>query len=503
MNLFKYISIIIILFLLSPKIVKGTTILYQSNDESIRIEFNGYIKNFFAVQTGGERFLPEKLPKSFVSLDQVIRALIPTAPHEDPQVSWEKFRDEMGTLGQDQLWIRFDLKMKYKDASVKIAYEIRPWTGSNPYRLIGTIPSIGSLFTSGLNDSNSSFSIGTHFDDRLLDFPLVAFERHSFRLTHQLDRLYLFYSFDFADITIGRQPISIGVGRIFRPADILAPFSPHEFDTEQKRGVDALKIDIPIGDLSEIVFIASLQRLYPSCKRDVSKTIKFQIAPSGCTQNSTKSDYFDNPSPSFLAKAKWTISKLDFFILAGYHYQDIIGAMGFSFSINRFGVHGSASYRYPTIEADSDHKYGLFNGMLNLEYNLPKWKLLVDFSYFHQNFGSDTPTRYLKLAQNHRYLRGETFLLGTDYLGLSISWEIHPLLTFRAIAMLNLLDTSALIAPTLELSVMANLYVTLSSYIGIGEPPNVKVDGDKFNIELKSEFGNIGTLFLIGLRAYY
>ncbi len=505
MNFLSFLSLLLAAFLVLPVTSDASTIFYQSEDESIRLEFSGYAKNFFALQLGGERFLPEKLPKSFESLDKLIHAMAPNAPHEDPKVLWQRFRDEIGTLAQDQLWIRLAFKLKYDEASFKIAYELRSWTGSSPFRLIGTLPAVGPLFSAGNDEQSSSFSIGamTSFDDRFVDFPAVLLERHSFRLTHQLDRLYFFYSFDFADLTVGRQPISMGVGRIFRPADVLAPFSPQELDTEQRRGVDALKIEIPIGDLSEMAFIASLQRLYPSCPRKADETVKLSKNSTACAKKAQTSDYFDDPSPSFIAKFKTSISKMDLFLMAGYLYEDFIGAAGFSLAIGNFAFQGSGTYRYPLIESDKKHEYGLFNTMFNVEFNQPAWKLIVDFSYFHQNFGSGDPKNYIVLSRDHRYLRGETFLLGTDYLGLAVNWEIHPLLNFRGIALFNILDSSFLFVPIFELSVQKNLYMTLSSYIGIGDAPTSAMKDEQFNIELHSEFGTVGTLFLLGLRAYY
>src|SRR5262249_10932039 len=51
---------------------------------------------------------------------------------------------------------------------------------------------------------------------------------------HELDRLNLHISFPVADLVIGRQAISWGVGRIWTPADLFVAFSPVEIDREYK-----------------------------------------------------------------------------------------------------------------------------------------------------------------------------------------------------------------------------------------------------------------------------
>jgi len=51
---------------------------------------------------------------------------------------------------------------------------------------------------------------------------------------------------------VGRQAIAWGNARIINPTDIIAPFSFNELDTEERRGVDAVRVRIPLGMMDEL-----------------------------------------------------------------------------------------------------------------------------------------------------------------------------------------------------------------------------------------------------------
>ena len=59
------------------------------------------------------------------------------------------------------------------------------------------------------------------------------------------------YGADFGDITIGRQAIAWGSARVVNPTDVIAPYAYNQLDTEDRIGVDAIRVQIPIGVLGE------------------------------------------------------------------------------------------------------------------------------------------------------------------------------------------------------------------------------------------------------------
>lgn len=115
------------------------------------------------------------------------------------------------------------------------------------YEHFGVIDSAGGT-TSGL------FAGGHSTDTQrlsLLPLDWTVKKANSLLWRHELDRLSLRFSLPAADIVIGRQAISWGVGRIWTPADLFVAFSPVEIDREFKPGVDAVSVKWPLGSFSQ------------------------------------------------------------------------------------------------------------------------------------------------------------------------------------------------------------------------------------------------------------
>ena len=69
---------------------------------------------------------------------------------------------------------------------------------------------------------------------------------------HNLDRASVQFSTDFADISVGRDAIAWGSARIINPTDVIAPYTYDQLDTEDRVGVDAIRVRIPVGVMGEV-----------------------------------------------------------------------------------------------------------------------------------------------------------------------------------------------------------------------------------------------------------
>ena len=58
-----------------------------------------------------------------------------------------------------------------------------------------------------------------------------------------------------ADVAFGRQAITFGKAYFWNPLDVFLAFGSTEFDRDYKAGVDALRVDAPIGDLSGLTIV--------------------------------------------------------------------------------------------------------------------------------------------------------------------------------------------------------------------------------------------------------
>ena len=106
--------------------------------------------------------------------------------------------------------------------------------------------------------SQSPFAVGIASSRyRVADFESLLYPSEdepisSVGIYHNLDRASVQFSTDFADFSIGRDAIAWGSARIVNPTDIIAPYTYDQLDTEDRVGVDAIRVRIPVGVMGEI-----------------------------------------------------------------------------------------------------------------------------------------------------------------------------------------------------------------------------------------------------------
>jgi len=173
------------------------------------IKLNGYYKSFLSVFS-----LPDEMSGMFGEFNKTIGAV------------------------SNNLQLRTVIKFN-STLSLEAAYNFSP-TIKDP------------LLFSGSAFPNTSLGSGYRLEDlNELIYPKIIQKSTGFGIYQNLDRLSLTIQTDFADIFIGRQPIAWGSARVINPTDILSPFTFNELDKEERRGVDAIRVRIPIGDMSE------------------------------------------------------------------------------------------------------------------------------------------------------------------------------------------------------------------------------------------------------------
>ncbi|MCK4373122.1 MAG: hypothetical protein KAW61_08235, partial [candidate division Zixibacteria bacterium] len=88
------------------------------------------------------------------------------------------------------------------------------------------------------------------FDRRL--YPEPDDSVASFGLFHNLDRAVLSISARDFDLYLGRQAIAWGSARAVNPTDVIAAYAYTELDTEDRVGVDGVRLRVPLGFMGEI-----------------------------------------------------------------------------------------------------------------------------------------------------------------------------------------------------------------------------------------------------------
>ncbi len=300
-------------------------------------------------------------------------------------------------------------------------------------------------------------------------------EPGSFIINQNLDRAYLSLSFPKFDLYFGRQAIAWGSAHVINPTDILAPFPYNELDVEDRIGIDAIRMRYPLGFMGEL---------------DLGYVF---------------GDDFEFENSAFFLRGKTYIKQTDVSgMLIGFRENLLLG-----FDITRYiggaGFWVEAAYVFSDALSDAgvDEDKSYFRGSIGLDYSFGGGTYSY-IEYHYNQAGTNDPEEYYILLNETAYTDGSVYFLGEHYLAPGFSYQITPLITAYAEAIVNLGDPSLLAAPSIEYNIEENIYLTAGGFIGIGEgfrereaipivPPVVP----------QSEFGSYGDIYFISFKIYY
>lgn len=274
------------------------------------------------------------------------------------------------------------------------------------------------------------------------------------RLLHDLDRLSVTVYSSLADVTIGRQAITWGTSLLFPVADLWAQFSPFELDTEEKPGVDAVRIlSYPTSELQIDAVVADRGRGYGA---------------------------------SAALRATWSLSKMDVYAAAGRLWEEAVAMGGVTWPFDTWTLRGEA---VASRNLDTDR------------WLTPRFTIGVDrlgsplsltAEYHFNGLGAGSAEGYLDRLQGKPFARGETYFLGRQYLGLSATVAVDPQerIHVSATVLANLADPSEALLPVVTWDVGRSARLSLGGLVGLGDTPTF--DGDV--PQIRSEYGTYGSL---------
>jgi hypothetical protein len=294
-------------------------------------------------------------------------------------------------------------------------------------------------------------------------------------LASAVDWLYGSYTRGPLTLTLGRQPISVGRARIWSPMDLVGTFSLTEVDTEYKPGADAARLDWSVDERTDVMLVASVGELEDDHDLDVSLR-----------------------GSSFIARAKrgWSWGELG--AMGGYVRRDGMVGVDAVVDTGSFQVYGEATATLVT--GDSLGAPGVDSGdivpraVVGATFQ-PHGSLTVAPEIFYSGFGAWAPRDYLDVAVSERAGIGEQTTLGRLYGAALVSWEMHPLLSANAVALVNLRDPSTLLSLALRHNLAGNVDLLVGGYVPVGRRPETTA------LSPASEFGLYPYFFFAELKA--
>ncbi len=291
-------------------------------------------------------------------------------------------------------------------------------------------------------------------------------EKTSFALLQNIDRLAITWTLSAADIIIGRQAIAWESARVINPTDILAPFTFDELDKEERRGIDALRVRIPIGLFGEF--------------------------DSGLVLGQD----FKSKNNAWYSRIKYYLWNTDISVVGVGFQNNFLAGLNLARALGGASVWFEAAHVWP-------HAYGSATELKAEQYT--RLSLGADYAFgsktyafleFHlSTAGAKDPENYLDLFSSIPFREGAVYLLGQHYMAPGVNIQITPLITFTGQTLWNMDDLSLYVAPAVDYNIAQNIYLQVGAFIGTGSESQV--------LSLESEFGSYPDSYYTSFRIYF
>ena len=262
---------------------------------------------------------------------------------------------------------------------------------------------------------------------QLFDLSRDLEKSERWQIMHSIDRLYLRQEVGVFDISLGRQRIAWGSGRIWNPTDLFNPINPTIFAKIEKDGVDVASLKMTLGTLSDVTLVFNPQR---------------------------------HGTSNFGIRLRSNYREFDINGVAGYFDQRVI--MGGDVAGNLFEA-GIRSEVIISMQKD-DLSKNYAKAILGADYQWTE-KLYTLLEYHYNGQGENDPARYNLSG----LLAGEMLNVGVHYLAFSASYLVHPLATAAVTCMANLDDNSTFVAWSLSYLPTDETSLTLGGQLFSGD----------------------------------
>ncbi|MGM0431786.1 MAG: hypothetical protein ACQEQU_03655 [Spirochaetota bacterium] len=292
-----------------------------------------------------------------------------------------------------------------------------------------------------------------------------------FVVNQNLDRFFASVFLPFGDLYIGRQAISWGSARGINPTSVFSSFEYMNMQTDEQRGVDALRLRIPFGMMGEI--------------------------DSGYVFGK---DFRYAESAAF-ARLRTYIQQTDLTVLLMDVQEHLLVGFDAARSIGGASTWIEAAYLLPNM-FDSQIFDNIAGGTLDFSRQQVAFTIGMDYTFspklygfaeYHFNSaGKHKAEEYLEISiqpdEHPTYRDGLIQLAGRHYALLGGTYQLHPLLPLQFAALVNAGDPSAALSLEMEYSLTQDTTITFGSLINLGKKSERSSDGTTL-LALHSEFG--------------
>ncbi len=284
-----------------------------------------------------------------------------------------------------------------------------------------------------------------------------------------LDRALLEVSYDRLGLIAGRQPINLSTCFYFTPNDFFAPFTAQTFYRLYKSGVDAIRLETRLANLTQLTIVGVL-----GYETDKSTSNGYSAAVS-------------KERSSAVARLTTSAGGLEWAIMGGHVRQATIlgGSIQGDIFGGRLGVRAEGHYS----SSDSGDKTAV-EAAMDIEHRFEN-TLTLRLSQFYHGSGSDNPDDYLGAISDG----SSGAYLGRRYMALGAGYELSPLTIIEAVGITNCDDGSLLLSFNTIHSLADEAELSWGFSIPAGEGPE--------GYQINSEFGTYPWSINMEIRYFF
>ncbi len=280
---------------------------------------------------------------------------------------------------------------------------------------------------------------------------------------HRFDRLSLSWtSGPAAQVVAGRQAISWATTLFLTPADPFVPFDPSDPFREYRAGVDAVRLQLFPGPLSDIDLVVRT------------------------------ADYPIGETLTALARGRTVWRSWELSGWLGILHDEAALAVGAAGALGGVAVRGEAELR----ESGDDL---VFRGTVGIDGRVQAFDrdLYYVFEYQRDGLGASSSEELIQVAASDAFARGELQVLGRDELVGQGSYQVHPLWTLSLLALTNLDDPSLLLTPGVSHSLSDEVTASGGLFLGFG------ADTPTADAPVPSEYGLVPTFVYLSITIFF
>lgn len=285
-----------------------------------------------------------------------------------------------------------------------------------------------------------------------------------------LDTAYIKYGNWSNEVTLGRQPVSTTVTFFFTPNDFFAPFSADTFFRVYKPGVDAVRYERKLKNLSQLSVIGVL-----GYERKLTEDSGWSNSP-------------DWENSSLFARVTHTMGIFELGALGGVVRESAV--TGFSLQGELFDWLGIRTEGHYANSWSEEYDSGLM-ATVSFEHRYPD-SLTLRIEYMYNGYGEDTVQE--ALLNNKQGVAGQKYL-GLHYTALDLSYEITPLLFGEILFLRNWSDDSYSLSFNAVYSVSDESDLTMTLSLPGGTEPESGF--------IQSELGSMPIQFGLEYRHFF